>query len=63
MVTDMPVENTEAMDGESVPNEDGALMMSPAEIERLLGEATIEAGELVPKGSNYTFAVQLQSII
>jgi len=60
-MTEMPVGNLEAKDEEPVPDEDGALMMSPVEIERLLGEATIEAGELVPRGSNYTFAVQLQS--
>lgn len=38
-----------------------AVQLSSREIERFLTEAEIEGGELVPQGSNYTFAVHLRS--
>ncbi len=38
-----------------------AYRLTPGEIEKLLLSGEIEGGELVPRGSNYTFVVQLQS--
>ena len=57
----MPIDDPGSKGEESATDEDAARTMSPGEIERLLAEATVEGGKLVPHGSNYTFAVQLQS--
>lgn len=45
----------------SSSGEDEGFRLSPDEIEKLIEGAEIEGGELVPQGSNYTFAVQLRN--
>ncbi|MBT3352726.1 MAG: SCO1664 family protein [Nitrospinaceae bacterium] len=49
--------------GEDAPSseEDEGTRLSIDEIESLIDGAEIEGGELVPRGSNYTFAVELRN--
>lgn len=47
-------------DGPNTSGE-GTYRLTPGEIEALLLNGEVEGGELVPRGSNYTFVVQLRS--
>ena len=60
----MPSESISEPDsGEDISSseEDEGTRLSVDGIEKLIEGAEIEGGELVPRGSNYTFAVQLRN--